>query len=540
MYDLSILIPARNEQFISNTVDNILKNKRGKTEILVGLDSEWANPPIVDHPDVKIIYLSESIGQRAMQNKLASLSQAKYVAKTDAHCTFSEGFDVELMKTFEELGDDITVAPLMKNLQAFDWKCMKCGSKWYQGPSPTKCMIRGKRTSDMEPNPDCDNTTDFTQKIVFAPRPDTPRSTSYLFDNMLHFQYFNEYKEKQQGDLVESMSLQGSFFMCTRENYWKKELCDETWGSWGQQGSEVAIKTWLSGGRVIINKRVWYAHLFRTQMGFSFPYQQSGKQQQRARDICNDVFKNNKWDQQIHPLSWLVEKFWPVPRWTDEQLQELKKSSLAPGVSKGILYFTDGELPDKISKPVLDRLQEIAQAKNMPLEISLMEDDETRGYLTMFKQILRGLERLRTDIVFMAEHDVLYPPEHFDFTPAEKGKFYYDQNWWKIHEDGFAIHWDADQVSGLCAYRDDLIEYYKYRIDSFDKDNFDRKFEPFSGEKSEPWKASVPHIDIRHGKNLTYNKRSLDDFRKKDTAVNLETSTIDKIPGWELNVNDIY
>lgn len=322
-YDLSIAIPARQEQWLSNTVERVLERKRGKTEVIVLCDGNWPDPPVADHPDVKMIYVSESIGQRAGQNLALKLSKAKYVAKMDAHCDVSEGFDVELMKTFEELGDDITVAPEMRNLWMYDWKCMKCGSRWYQGPTPTKCMKRGKNTSEVLLHPECDNTTDFTQRIVFTPRPDTPHATSYRFDNMLHFQYYDQYKARQQGDLVESMSLQGSFFMCTRENYWKKELCDESWGSWGQQGSEVAIKTWTSGGRVIINKRCWYAHLFRTQPGFSFPYPQSGKSQQKARDICNEVFKNNAWLQQKHSLKWLVQKFAPVPGWTQEEIDNL-------------------------------------------------------------------------------------------------------------------------------------------------------------------------------------------------------------------------
>ena len=54
-----------------------------------------------------------------------------------------------------------------------------------------------------------------------------------------------------------------------------------------------------------------------------------------------------------------------------------------------------------------------------------------------------------------------------------------------------------------------------------------------SGEKSESWKAEYPSIDIRHNRNLTYNKWSLEDFRKKETAVNFQESTVDKIPGWE-------
>lgn len=322
-YDLSICIPARNEEWLSATVENILNNKRGNTEIIVVLDGAWSDPAIEDHPDVRIIYVAESIGQRAAQNLAIRLSTAKYVAKTDAHCAFSEGFDVELMKTFDELGDNIVVAPLMKNLHAFDWKCTKCGSRWYQGPAPTRCMKRGKNTSEILEHPECDGIK-FIKRTVFKPRPDTPNSTSYRFDNMLHFQYFNEWKAKQEGDLVESMSLQGSFLMMTKKRYLELNISDETWGSWGQQGSETALKVWLSGGRVIINTRCWYAHLFRTQPGFSFPYPQSGKSQQKARDICNDIFKNNKWELQQKPLSWLVEKFWPVPGWSQEDLDKIK------------------------------------------------------------------------------------------------------------------------------------------------------------------------------------------------------------------------
>lgn len=564
MYDLSILIPARSEQFVSNTVKDILKNKRGKTEIIVGLDGEWAEPEIEDHQDVKIVYVSESIGQRGMTNKLCKLSQAKYVAKCDAHCAFSEGFDVELMKTFNELGDDITVAPLMKNLHAFDWKCMKCGKRTYQGPKPVSCE-------------DCDNTTDFTQRIVFKPRKDTPNSYSYRFNTDMQFWYFGEYKEFQEGELVESMSLQGSFFMCTRENYWKKKLCDESWGSWGAQGTEVACKTWLSGGRVIIDKRCWYAHLFRTQTGFSFPYPQSGSGQQRARKISQDMFLKNNYEQQIYPLSWLIEKFWEglkrTPKdskhwhgWTQEKLDELKKVPFknqpekraeflgdmyqygnsvyeASKKTRGILYFTDNELPLKYARPVQKIIRDIAKETNYTLVSSTRKPmsnmgknvvtNEPKGYLTMFKQILKGLEAMEADIVFMAEHDVLYPKEHFAFLPLNPNKFYYDTNWYKVHvDDGLVVRWTADQVSGLCAYRDLLIQHYKERIASYDEENFDRKFEPGSGVQSEQWSAEKPHVDLRTGRNLTYNKRSINDFRDKTTAVDFQVLKVEDIPGW--------
>ena len=108
--------------------------------------------------------------------------------------------------------------------------------------------------------------------------------------------------------------------MIHRDKYFGLNICDETWGSWGGQGAEVALKTWLSGGRVLCNKNTWYAHLFRTQGGdFGFPYPNPGKEQKKAKDKLRDVFLNDKWEHQIYPLSWLVEKFAPVPGWHDDK-----------------------------------------------------------------------------------------------------------------------------------------------------------------------------------------------------------------------------
>lgn len=518
-YDLSILIPARNEMFISNTVDDILKNKRGKTEIIVGLDGAWADPGIVDHPDVRIVYVSESLGQRAMTNKLCRLSKAKYVIKCDAHCAFDEGFDVKMMDAMKG-HDNWTMVPVMRNLHAFDWVC-KNGHRRYQGPSGP-CLECGEPT---------------VRDIVWYAKP-SPQSTSYRFDKTMHFQYFNEFKKRPEGkgDITPTMSLQGSFFMLTRDKYWELDICDEKHGSWGQQGVEVACKTWLSGGKVMVNQKTWYAHMFRTQGGdFGFPYPQSQKQVEQAREYSRELWLGNKWPLAKHDLQWLIDKFAPVPDWSS-------------GTTKGIIYYTDNRLNLKIARLVQKQIRSIG----LPIVSSSLKPmdkmgkniclkGEKRGYLTMFKQILAALEASDADIVFFCEHDNLYHPSHFDFVPPRKDTFYYDHNWWKVREDGFAVHWDADQVSGLCCYRDLAIEHYKKRIAEFDPDNFDRKFEPMSGEKSEAWKAEYPCIDIRHTNNLTYNKWSLDHFRKKETAVNFEESTIDKIPGWDdLSVETIY
>jgi hypothetical protein len=311
-YDLSILIPARNEMFLVNTIEDILKNKRGNTQIVVGLDGYWPDPPIKDHQDVVIIHYSESIGQRAITKQCARVAKAKYIAKTDAHCSFDEGFDVSMLNAFKTAGDLATIVPIMRNLHVFNWKCMKCGKQWYQGPTPTKCS-------------NCDNTTDFKRKIIWVGK-SNPQSTSYCFDSTPHFQYFKEwtrtpqYQEQLKTGLTETMSLQGSFFMMTKDRYFDLDIDDESMGSWGSQGITVAMKTWLSGGKVLVNHDTWYAHLFRTQGGdFSFPYKNPESKVQEAKKIAREKFLNKD-------LIPILEKFWPVSGWSEEDLNKLRNS----------------------------------------------------------------------------------------------------------------------------------------------------------------------------------------------------------------------
>lgn len=307
--DLSILIPARNEEFLSKTIEDIVSNIEADTEVIAVLDGAWANPPVDQHPRVNVIYLPVSIGQRAATNLACKLSKAKYVMKVDAHCAFDKGFDVKLIA---DMQDDWTVVPTMRNLHAFDWVC-KCGFRHYQDKGFTCPQCNGKMEKEM----------------IWQPRRGT-RNYSYCFDSEPHFQYFRAFSERPEGrgDLTETMSLQGSAFMMTREKYWELNVSDESFGSWGSQGIEVACKTWLSGGKVMCNHKTWYAHMFRTKQanGFGFPYPQSGRQVEGAKTMARNLFFNNKWEKAIHPLSWLIEKFAPVPGWTDENLKQLKEN----------------------------------------------------------------------------------------------------------------------------------------------------------------------------------------------------------------------
>jgi len=527
-YDLSIVIPARNEEWLSLTVEDILRNKRGKTEVIVLLDGYWPDTPVPDHPDVRVIHVPESIGQRAGQNLCVKMSTAKYVAKTDAHCAFDEGFDVKMMEAME---DDITMVPVMRNLHIFNWRCKNCGMETYQGPEPKECNNEICPKADISfDGGEGHKASGFEKNVVWIPKTN-PQSTAYRFNKNLRFKYFPELQKKQKREgLQETMSLQGSFFMCTREKYWSLKLCDESLGSWGMQGSEVALKTWLSGGRVLCNMETWYAHLFRTQSGFSFPYPQSGSGQQRAIEMVNELFKNNKWDKQVHTLQWLLNKFWFALKDVGDAEARWEESDISGEPSKGIIYYTTNKLNLKIAH----RVQKQLLKANLPIVSTSLKPmtfgenyvvNGEPGAETYYKQIITALEKSTADIVYFCEHDVLYSPTHFEHTPP-KGKFAFNLNiWrWKYPENHF-VTWEANQVGAMSAWRLDALEWYRNKIK-----NIDRSYEP--QENFETYRAEFPNIDIRHGENLTKSKWSINDFRDKSTCINWKETN--RVEGWVL------
>ncbi len=209
----------------------------------------------------------------------------------------------------------------------------------------------------------------------------------------------------------------------------------------------------------------------------------------------------------------------------------------------GAIYYTDSRLDPKIGDFCRAQMRkafdgEIVSVSLKPLDfgdVRIVLNME-RGYEAYFNQIVAGLKASTADYIFFLEHDNGYHPSHFDYTPPTKDKFYYDLNWWKIRADGLAVHWDAVQVSGLVCYRELALKYYASRLATFDPDNFDRKFEPTVNTEYETWWAPFPSIDIRHDRNLTYNKWRLSHFRDKSTATNFKSSNIDAIEGWPTGV----
>ena len=530
---LSVLIPARNEEFLAKTIEDILANMRGDTEVIAVLDGAWADPPIPDHPRVHLIYHSTSIGQRAATNEAARFSKAKYIMKCDAHCAFDEGFDVKLMEPYEtgELAGNVTTVPRMYNLHVFDWACKACGHHSYQGPMPGSCEK-------------CKANKGFDRVTIWKPR--FTRKTDFArFDNTLHFQYWGACgkRPESQADIADLMCCVGACWMMPRARYWELGGMDEQHGSWGQMGVELACKSWLSGGRQIVNKRTWFSHLFRTQQGFGFPYPQSGRQVENARKYSRDIWQNNKWPKAVHKFQWLLDKFAPIPDWPEAPSKPAKSSI-------GLIYYTDHNAPAPIAEAVRARLLALCNGHQL-ISVGLKKPipsfghnltfDMERGHLAMFKQILAGLEASDADIIFLVEHDVLYHPSHFDFRPPSREVYFYNEHTYKVDaKTGQAVFYYCKQTSGLCAYRELLLEHYRRRVEKVERDGYSRNmgFEPgchqyprgVDNYKAERWMSRFPNVDVRTGKNWTKTRWDPSEFRNKNSC--LGWTLVDEIPGW--------
>ena len=214
-----------------------------------------------------------------------------------------------------------------------------------------------------------------------------------------------------------------------------------------------------------------------------------------------------------------------------------------------MVYYTENRLEPRIAHICRQQLLECSEGKQI-VSVSLQPLEGfgdnivlplERGYLTMFKQILAGIEASRADIVFLTEHDVLYHPSHFEFVPPDKETFYYNENVWKVDvSTGRALFYYVKQTSGLCAYRSLLIEHYRKRVEIVERDGFSRSmgFEPgthrpprgVDNYPAKSWMSAFPNIDIRHHTNLTSNRWRKDQFRNQKYTEGWTEA--EEVPGW--------
>ena len=265
---------------MQRTINSFLQASElgGDVEILPVLDGPWIKNPI-DDSRVWPIRLKPARGMRAAINAGLSEASGDYIMKVDAHCAFAPGFDRIML---ENCQDDQLVIPRRYALDDILW-------------APDKV--------------------------------DSPRDYHYLLypaNGQMTIHHW-----ERQGDpeleIDDTMTFQGSCWIANRREFMRRvgflDDREGTYGSFAAEQLEVGLKYWLGGGEVKVNKKAWYAHLWKMPRHYAtggyekkLPWRENWCW--AARHWINDKEPGT-----IRPFSWLVEKFWPVPGWPDDRNQ---------------------------------------------------------------------------------------------------------------------------------------------------------------------------------------------------------------------------
>lgn len=295
---ITVVIPARNELFLTQTIKSLLEKARGDIEIIPILDGYWCAPEeIVDDPRVHYLHYGASRGMREGINSAVRIARGEFILKSDAHCLFDEGFDLKLKEgipAYQALlepdapKDAWIVIPRRKRLDAEAWTIQDVGK------------------------PDVD------YEYLSSPSDDGAKGniwTQRALDRL-----------DPKYDIDENITFQGSCYFTPRTHYMDRlgGMSEVGYGTFVREAQEIGLKTWLLGGKVITNKKTWYAHLHKGPK-YGRMYFLNKAEIEAGNAYCDDFWFNNRLEGAKYDLAWLIERFMPVPGWTPELIDRVRK-----------------------------------------------------------------------------------------------------------------------------------------------------------------------------------------------------------------------
>lgn len=270
---VSIIIPSRQERFLDNTINDVLKNATGEIEVFVILDGYEAETFVFD-PRVRYIRLpaSRTMQKRIGINTAVAQAQGEFVMALDAHCMVGPGFDEILAKDCE---DSWVVIPRRYKLEPETWT--------------TKNQVDGTLPVDYE----------------------------YWKLHEFNLGYLKPYRwdgralERKHIMVDDTLTFQGSCWFMKRSYFQKMGFMKtEGYTGWGQEDVELSMETWVNGGRVVVNKNTWYAHLYKGKK-YGRMYKENPGQHAESRAFAFQHWCFERREEFFNVL----RRFAPIPNW---------------------------------------------------------------------------------------------------------------------------------------------------------------------------------------------------------------------------------
>ena len=281
---VSIIIPARKEPYIRETLRDVMGNAVGDIEVILVLDGDVPDYELPEDKRLRVYYNSKPMGLRPCLNAAIDVAKGKYILKVDAHCTIGEGWDKILKADCE---DNWIVVPRRY---------------WFDAPT---WSITDRPLVDAMRYP-------YPFKPVYRPR--------------LTCRPWPERAEEYEDEmLITDMGYQGSMWFMQREHWHRIGGMnpDDGYGTFGEEPQELGLKTQLGPweGEVMRNKKTWYAHWSKPMEHWHTDPGEAGRVPTNEFHAANDwafqYWWNNRWEERLHDFEWLIDKFWPIPKWPD-------------------------------------------------------------------------------------------------------------------------------------------------------------------------------------------------------------------------------
>lgn len=291
---LSMIIPSRNCKYVSRTVDDIFENATGEIEVIVLLDGYWPAPEIKSYPNLTIVHKAQVTGMRKSVNMGVRLAKGKWIAKCDDHCMFGKGFDEILQK---DMQDDWLVNPSRYSMDA---------EKWERGRGPVEYLFL---------------TYPYTKDNMYG---NGLHGRKWIGENgfgknMGYSEFYWMEDHHRDEPISDMMTFQGSFWMMGREKYLSIGGLDEKHCDLMEnEPQELGFKVWLSGGRCIVNKNTWSAHMHKNERELdnnSRSWKLSWKAMRETGRYQTYYWMNDQWPLATRNMEWYVNHFWPIPSW---------------------------------------------------------------------------------------------------------------------------------------------------------------------------------------------------------------------------------
>ena len=287
---VSIIVPAYNEPFLQKTIDSLLENAQGEIEIIPVLDGYVPEIPIKSDPRVKVINLKKNLGMRGAINTGIAAARGKFIMKCDAHCLFGPGFDKIMAEN--------------------------CAENWLM--IPRRYSLDEEKWQRDERRP--------IRDYHYLTIPIWVKGYGICLINQDWLRRGFERRDPQY-DIDDTMTFQGSCWLANKKFFSKRVgfLDDRrvAYGPFGGEQVEIGLKYWLGGGKNKVIKKTWYAHLSKQprhyHAGLFTREYKSNHDTARNRTWAAKHWIEGEEPDMIHQLSWLVEKFWPVPTWPEDR-----------------------------------------------------------------------------------------------------------------------------------------------------------------------------------------------------------------------------